>query len=85
MARFKGGSFLLAIRAGLPVVPVRVSGSRHVMRKGRLTTCPGLVRVTVHDPIATAGLEPSIENARRLAEQARAVIEPDVDESWLSR
>ena len=84
VARFKGGSFLLAIRAGLPVVPVSVSGSRHVMRKGRLTTRPGLVRLTVHDPIGTAGLEPSIENARRLAVQTRAVIEPDVDESWLS-
>jgi len=85
VARFKGGSFLLAIRAGLPVVPVSVSGSRHVMRKGRLTTCPGLVRLTVHDPIPTSGLEPSIENARKLAEQARAIIEPDVDESWLAR
>ena len=85
VARFKGGSFLLAIRAGLPVVPVSVSGSRHVMRKGRLTTCPGLVRLTVHDPIETVGLEPSVENARRLAVQAHAVIEPDVDESWLSR
>jgi len=85
VARFKGGSFLLAIRAGLPVVPVSVSGSRHVMRKGRLTTCPGLVRLTVHDPIETVGLEPSIENARRLAVRARAIIEPDVDESWLSR
>lgn len=85
VGRFKGGSFLLAIRAGLPVVPVAVSGSRHVMRKGRLTTCPGLVRVTVHDPIVTAGLEPTIENARRLAQQARGAIEPDVGESWMGR
>ena len=42
---FKGGSFLLAIEAGLPIVPISVDGSRHVMRKGRLMTCPGHVRL----------------------------------------
>ena len=36
VARFKGGSFLLAIEAGLPIVPVAVIGTREVMPKGRL-------------------------------------------------
>ena len=37
VAPFKGGSFYLALEAGLPVVPLFV-GSRHVMLKGRLAT-----------------------------------------------
>ena len=41
VARFKGGSFYLALEAGLPVVPLSVVGSRHVMLKGRLATYPG--------------------------------------------
>ena len=36
VARFKGGSFYLALEAGLPVVPLSVVGSRHVMLKGAL-------------------------------------------------
>jgi 1-acyl-sn-glycerol-3-phosphate acyltransferase len=36
VARFKGGSFYVALEAGLPIVPVSVVGSRHVMLKGRL-------------------------------------------------
>jgi 1-acyl-sn-glycerol-3-phosphate acyltransferase len=80
VGRFKGGSFLLAIQAGLPLVPVSVSGSRHVMLKNRLMTCPGQVRLVVHDPVATTGLDATAENARRLAGQIRATIRADVDE-----
>lgn len=69
---FKGGPFLLAIEAGLPVVPVSISGSRHVMLKGRLMTCPGTVEVEVHEPVATAGL--SREDARRLAGDVREIV-----------
>ena len=72
--RFKGGSFLLAIQTGVPVVPVSVSGSRHVMLKGRLATCPGRVRLVVHEPLATTGLEPTVKGARQLADQARRAI-----------
>jgi len=79
VGRFKGGSFLLAIQAGLPIVPISVSGSRHVMLKGRLRTCPGHVRLTVHDPVPTEGLEPSAEGARTLARRIRDVVVADVE------
>jgi 1-acyl-sn-glycerol-3-phosphate acyltransferase len=80
VGRFKGGSFLLAIQAGLPIVPISVSGSRHVMQKNRLMTCPGHVRLVVHDPVPTDGLEPSAESARRLALRVREIVCGDVDE-----
>ena len=47
-------TFLLAVEAGLPIVPISVEGSRFVMKKGRLMTCPGHVTLRVHDPIETA-------------------------------
>jgi 1-acyl-sn-glycerol-3-phosphate acyltransferase len=56
VAKFKGGSFLIAVDAGLPVVPISIQGSRHVMFRGRLMVCPGTVTVTVHEPIETAGV-----------------------------
>lgn len=76
VAPFKAGSFLLAIDANLPLVPVSVDGSRLVMRKGRLTTRPGRVRVTVHAPVETAGL--TTHQARALAERVRRMVSESV-------
>ena len=77
VARFRGGVVMLAIEAGLPIVPVSVEGTRHVMLKGRLMTCPGHVRVRVLPPIPTAGCAPG--KARELAgvveRQVRAGVE----------
>jgi 1-acyl-sn-glycerol-3-phosphate acyltransferase len=72
VARFRGGIFLLAIQAGLPVVPLAVRASRHVMLKGRLMTCPGDVSVEVFEPIPTGGL--STADAKRLAAQVQAIV-----------
>jgi 1-acyl-sn-glycerol-3-phosphate acyltransferase len=82
VGRFKGGSFLLAIQAGLPLVPISVSGSRHVMLKGRLMTCPGRVKLTVHEPVPTDGLEPTVDQAKALAAQVRDTVTAAVGEEW---
>jgi 1-acyl-sn-glycerol-3-phosphate acyltransferase len=79
VGRFKGGVFLLAIDSGLPVVPVSVSGSRHVMMKGRLMTCPGHVSVTIHPAIETTGMTRA--DARALAERVRGIVASGVPES----
>ena len=78
VARFKGGIFLLAIDAGLPVVPISIARSRFVMLKGRLMTCPGDVTITVHDPIPTDGITRG--QAREFAERVREIVRRDVDE-----
>ncbi|HEY7170901.1 MAG TPA: lysophospholipid acyltransferase family protein [Vicinamibacterales bacterium] len=81
VARFKGGSLLLAIQAGLPIVPVAVEGTRHVMKKGRLRTEPGDVTLVIHDPIQPPALaSPTPRDAKALADRihdivARAVAE----------
>lgn len=72
VARFRKGPFLVAIDAGLPVVPITIDGSRHVMTKGRLTVRPGEVRLTVHPPIETAGR--TREDVFAFAEQVRAIV-----------
>ena len=80
VARFKGGSFLLAIEAGLPIVPVAVIGTRAVMPKGRLRTEPAEVTLVVHDPIQPPAVErPTAKDAKRLAERVHAVVSATVD------
>ena len=69
---FKAGSFLLAIEAGLPIVPLSVDGTRRVMRKGRLMTCPGHATLVVHAPIETASLD--VSDARTLAQRVREIV-----------
>jgi 1-acyl-sn-glycerol-3-phosphate acyltransferase len=78
VARFKGGSFVFALDSGMPIVPISIAGSRHVMKKGRLMVCPGEVTVTVHEPIDTAGI--GRDGVRDLAERVRDVVREAVDE-----
>lgn len=78
VARFKGGSFVLAVDSGLPIVPVSVVGSRQVMTKGRLMVCPGEVTVTVHAPVETASLPR--DAVRAVAEQVREIVRTAVSE-----
>ena len=74
---FKAGSFLVALEAGLAVVPISVVGSRHVMLKGRLAAFPGRVRVVIHSPIETADLKGS--DPRALAERVRLAIAAEAE------
>ena len=78
VGRFKKGSFLVAVEAGLPIVPVSVSGSLHIMKKGRLTVCPGAVQVVVHDPISTRGV--TREGIAELATRVRDIVRADVEQ-----
>ncbi len=69
---FKAGSVLLAIEAELPIVPVTVDGTRHVMHKGELTTRPGQATLVIHEPIDTSGM--GATDARPLADRLRAIV-----------
>jgi 1-acyl-sn-glycerol-3-phosphate acyltransferase len=51
----KKGGFHIAVRSGLPIVPVRVSGSHDIVPPGSLAVRPGHVVVELFDPIPTAG------------------------------
>ena len=75
VARFKAGSFLLAIEAGLPIVPLAVIGTRQVMPKGRLRTEPADVGLIVHDPIQPPVLRhPNARDAKAIADRVHAVV-----------
>ena len=51
---FKKGAFVLALKAGVPVVPVGISGSREIMPKGSFRVRGGEIRVRVGEPILVA-------------------------------
>jgi 1-acyl-sn-glycerol-3-phosphate acyltransferase len=75
VGNFRGGSFLLALEAGLTIVPISVSGTNHVMKKGRLMTRPGHVTLVVHEPLPTPKTDnPTPHDARALAARIESVV-----------
>ncbi len=79
VGQFKAGSFLLALEAGLTIVPLSVSGTVHVMKKDRLMTCPGQVTLVVHDPLPMPRLNtPTTADARQLASRIEEIVRSGV-------
>lgn len=52
---FKKGAALLALRSGLPLLPVGIAGSFHILRRGSLLVTPGTVVLAVGESIETTG------------------------------
>lgn len=57
VGEFKAGSFKLAMKANAMIVPITISGSYDMMRKGQKTIHPANVTITVSDPIASGNYE----------------------------
>jgi len=69
---FKRGSFVLAMQAGVPVVPVSLSGVKDLAPQGILRMRPGTVTVCIHPPIPTR--DRPLGEAGALAEEVRRVV-----------
>ena len=51
---FKAGGMVLAIKAGVDIVPVAISGTYEILPKGRLMLQPGNVLIKIGKPIPTS-------------------------------
>jgi len=69
---FKDGAAYVAIKAGVPIVPMALIGTRAVMAMHSKTIRPGKVRLRIGDPIPTTGM-PS-HDRQALTETARQAI-----------
>jgi 1-acyl-sn-glycerol-3-phosphate acyltransferase len=69
---FKKGGFIMALKAGAPVVPVAVSGGRAAMRKGSALIWPATVTVSFLAPVETAGR--TVDDRDRLIAEVRDAI-----------
>jgi 1-acyl-sn-glycerol-3-phosphate acyltransferase len=66
VCHFKRGAFLLAIRAGVPVVPVAVKGGSEILPPRSFRMRPGV------DPVGTTGL--GEQDASALAESVQRTV-----------
>lgn len=72
LGSFKKGGFVLATKAGAPVVPVVVDGTFHVLPRSSLRVCPGPVKVTFCPPIDTSAY--SYESKEELMGRVRLAM-----------
>jgi len=54
MRPLKKGGFMMALDMGLPILPISISGSRHVLPNKTLRLLPGKITITVHEPVDSA-------------------------------
>lgn len=70
---FKKGGFHLAVRAGVPIVPLALRGTRELMPAGSYLLRAGKVTAIIGEPIPTQGL--SEQDRANLHERVRVVVE----------
>jgi 1-acyl-sn-glycerol-3-phosphate acyltransferase len=57
LREFKEGAAYLAIKAGVPVLPIGITGMRQVLPMGSIHVRPHAVTLRIGDPISTAGMK----------------------------
>jgi 1-acyl-sn-glycerol-3-phosphate acyltransferase len=78
---FKGGAFKLAADAGVPLLPLVVSGTAQGMPKGSPWVRPARLRARILDPVPVAGVDPGDARALvRLKEDVRRRIAAALEE-----
>jgi 1-acyl-sn-glycerol-3-phosphate acyltransferase len=78
---FRGGAAYLAIRCGVPIVPIHVQGTDKILPKGRRLPAPRRTRVTFGDPLWPSEREDSRHMAARL-ERSVASLADEVATDW---
>jgi 1-acyl-sn-glycerol-3-phosphate acyltransferase len=73
MLPFKKGGFVMAIKAGAPIVPIAISGGRDAMQRGSSIIKPVQISIRVGQPVETSGV--SLDDRDLLIETVRARIE----------
>ena len=77
---FKRGAFVLAIQAGVPLVPIIIKDAYQILNEKEKSATKGTVHVIVERPISLDGLSrkdiPDLMN--RVASIMRRELEPDM-------
>jgi|DewCreStandDraft_1066081.scaffolds.fasta_scaffold00062_114 1-acyl-sn-glycerol-3-phosphate acyltransferase len=71
---FKKGGFVVAMYAGVPVVPMVITGGKDIMPKGSLSIRPGTIRIKILPPIDTKKLPAGKEGREELLKLVREAM-----------
>lgn len=74
LQQFKRGAFNLAVKAGVPVVPLTINGSWNILKKKSLRITPGTITLILSKPIEPPSADGK-ESEFRLRDEVRQAIE----------
>jgi len=77
LLKFRMGGAMIALKSGVPILPVAVNGSRFVLPKNTLALMPGKIEIVVGDVIDPSGYDEN--NQDELMEQIKVAIENNLD------
>jgi len=80
---FKTGAVLLAMKAGVPIVPISFNGSYEVLPKGKLLPKSGLITIRIGPAIPMDQCKAS--DKQDLARNLRAAVEKLLDERYVQK
>ena len=75
---FKQGAFHLAIKSGVPIVPISIIGSGRIMPKRSVRIKPGQIKLVIGEPIDVKSID--IEKRHELIEKVRNTIIKNYDD-----
>ena len=76
--QFHHGSFKLAFRSEVPIIPVTIDGSFHLYEEHK-KPMPGTVNITFHPPVQTAGL--TREQQNEIPDKVFSIIKAELPSS----
>lgn len=78
LTSFKTGAIMLAIKAGVPVVPIGFNGTYEILPKGKLLADSGEITIRIGKPIPTNDYKPKDKQdlARHLHDKVAELLDP---------
>lgn len=76
---FKRGGFMLALKAGVPVVPITINGSGRINPAGRTRLYRGHITINLHPPVTTTTTVPRTEAEAMLMDQVCTAINSQLE------
>lgn len=70
---FKRGAFTLAVKAGIPIIPVTINNTFRIMRKDSWQITPSDIELVLSKPVPTLGIS-GRDGEQRLMEDVRSAI-----------
>jgi 1-acyl-sn-glycerol-3-phosphate acyltransferase len=80
LREFREGAAYIAIKAGVPLIPVAIRGTREVLPMGSMLMRPGKVALRIGQPIPTAGL--TLQSRAALTASLRAQVVAMLEPGW---
>jgi 1-acyl-sn-glycerol-3-phosphate acyltransferase len=82
---FRGGAAYLALRCGVPVVPVHLEGTGRILRKGRSVPQPSSTTITFGTPLRPTDDDDSRRFAARIEAAVASLADETRDDWWTAR